>query len=74
MFRLDSDAARRGVNMTVVKAGIDAGAAFVALGWVAGWLPHISWILPVVWYSIQIWESKSGQKIIGRIKSWFHRP
>lgn len=39
-------------------------------GTLLGWLPHIAALLAAVWYSVQIWESKTLQK---RIKLWRFR-
>jgi hypothetical protein len=33
-----------------------------------GWLPALASILSIIWFSVQIYESKTGQKILARIK------
>lgn len=38
---------------------IDAGAAGLIMGTFVGWLPGIAAFLAVVWYLIQIWESRT---------------
>lgn len=50
-----------------IKASIDASFAGAFVGVVMGLLPAILLILGVLWYAIQIWESASFQKLVGRL-------
>ncbi len=43
------------------------------LGSMAGWLPPISALAALTWYLISIWETKTVQDFVVRIKAWFHR-
>ena len=52
---------------------VAAGAGVVAT--IMGWLPAIAAVLGIVWYLVQLFESKTGQRIIewARVKI-FRRP
>lgn len=47
-----------------VKAAVDAGAAGAIVATLVGWLPAIAAALAIVWYLVQIAESKTGQRFI----------
>lgn len=53
-----------------VKHAIDGGAAAAVLSSLAGWLPPIAAALGIIWYCVQIAESKTGQRVIGRVRAW----
>jgi hypothetical protein len=44
----------------------DLGALAVMIGTFAGYLPVIAGFLAVIWYCIQIWESKTVKRLTGR--------
>lgn len=46
----------------------DIGAAGAVIGTLAGYLPTAAAVLAIVWYCIQIWESKTVRKWTGRIE------
>ena len=43
---------------------IHTGAVATILGTVLGWVPPIAAVLAMIWYSIEIYESKSFQRIL----------
>ena len=47
------------------RAG-DAAATGIAVGSVLGWLPALAAVVSIVWFSIQIWESKTIQSFVQR--------
>lgn len=53
-------------HIVAAKAGIDviAGIAVTSawLGWLPGVLPDIAAVLGIVWYLVQLWESKTVQR------------
>lgn len=46
----------------------DLGALAMLLGSFAGVLPAIAGFLAAIWYAIQIWESETIKRIVGRTK------
>lgn len=46
----------------VFNIGMDALSAAAILGALAQWLPPLAACGGVIWYAIQIWESKTVQK------------
>lgn len=52
--------------MTPIKASIDGGMIAVAGGWLFGVLPHLAWIVPTVYYGVQLW--------IVIVDRWFTKP
>lgn len=44
----------------------DVGAAGAVIGTLVGYLPTIAAVLAIVWYCIQIWESKTFRRLIQR--------
>jgi len=41
------------VNMSnVVRAGMDGSMIAIALGWLLGFLPHLAWIIPTIYYAV----------------------
>lgn len=61
------------MSLSVIKAGVDAGAAGAIVASLAGWLPPLAAGLAIVWYLIQIAESATGQAVIQRVKEWISR-
>lgn len=47
------------LQLNVVSVATDIGAAGVFVASLAGVLPPIAALLAIVWYCIQIWESKT---------------
>lgn len=41
--------------MTPVRASIDGGMVAVVLGWLGGVLPHLSWLIPTIYYGVQLY-------------------
>lgn len=50
----------------VVKAGFDTGALAVILGWAGDALPTLALIIPTVYYSFLLWETKTVQGLVNR--------
>lgn len=49
------------------KAGWDAGAIAVVLGWGANALPTLSLLIPIIYYLVLIWELKTVQDLVKRL-------
>lgn len=49
-----------------VAVTIDLLAASAVVGTVVSWLPPIAAFLSIIWFAIQIWESKSCQAFVAR--------
>lgn len=45
---------------------VDSVSAAAILGTLAGWLPPLAALAAIVWYAVQIWESKT-------VQAWVHR-
>lgn len=56
-----------------IKAGIDAAAAGTAVASVMGWLPAVAALVSIVWFGIQIFESKTSQYWVQRWRAWFEK-
>ncbi|MGD9878925.1 MAG: hypothetical protein AB7F22_07800 [Reyranella sp.] len=56
-------------HLNQVRAGIDAAAAAGIVAALVGWLPAIAAALGIVWYLIQIAESKTGRAAIQWVRS-----
>ena len=44
----------------------NAGATTIAVGSVLGYLPAVAALVSIIWFSIQIWESKTTQGLVSR--------
>ena len=55
-------------NETVAKViAMGNALSLTALGsTIVGWLPHMAVLAPILWYGIQIYESKTFQKWVRR--------
>lgn len=54
------------MSVPVIKAGIDVAGVGAILGAFIGFLPAVATILAVVWYLLQIYESKAIQDFLGK--------
>lgn len=45
-----------------IRYFIDGGAAAAIVATIAGYLPAIAALAAIIWYAVQIWESKTVQK------------
>ncbi len=52
------------MNNRAVNYGVDGVAAGAILGSIMGYLPAIAALAAIVWYSVQIYESKTVQKYV----------
>lgn len=43
------------MNISVTRAGVDGGMIAVAVTWLMGIAPHLAWIVPTVYYGVQLW-------------------
>ena len=50
------------------KHAIDAASFSTALATVAGWLPSVAAIFTIVWTGIRIYETKTIQHLVERIR------
>lgn len=55
---------------SVAKVTTDAVAAGSILGSILGYLPAIAAIAAIIWYAVQIWESKTVQS---QVRVWRRR-
>lgn len=53
--------------LRVAALGLDAGAVGVIAAAIVGWLPPVAAVLAIVWYCIQIIESRTVQK---KLRQW----
>lgn len=51
-----------------IKATIDGASLVVTLGAIAQWLPAVAAVFSIIWTVIRIYETKTVQRIIKRIK------
>lgn len=49
-----------------MKNVVDVASAATVVSALAGWLPTGAALLGIIWYAIQIWESKTVQDFIAR--------
>lgn len=50
------------MNSRAINYGVDGLAAVGIVGTIMGYLPALAALAAIIWYGIQIWESKSVQK------------
>lgn len=55
------------------KSVAEAGVALLVVGSLASFLPPIAAFFGCVWYAILIWESKTGEKLKHRLRTWLMR-
>lgn len=46
-----------------MKAILDVASAGTIVASIVGWLPAVAAVMGILWYGIQIWESKTIQSI-----------
>lgn len=51
----------------MLRIGADVVSAGAVVGAIMGYLPGIAALGAIIWYAIQIWESKTVQK---RVRAW----
>ena len=49
------------------KIVMDGVSISTVVGALVGWLPAIAALLTIVWTAIRIWETKTIQKLFGRV-------
>jgi hypothetical protein len=60
---------------TVHTTNAVAAAATTAsiMDWLPPLLAAIASALAIVWFTVELYESDTGQKVIGKIKGWFKK-
>jgi hypothetical protein len=54
----------------VIQHAVNTLATATILSTLVGWLPPIAALLGIIWFLIQIFESKTGQRFVRWIKFW----
>ena len=55
-------------QVETMKYAADAGAAGISLGAIMGLLPHITAVLSLVWVAIRLYETKTIQSLIAKLR------
>lgn len=56
------------MNDDHLKTAIDGISAGTAVATLAGWLPSVAALLTIVWSAIRIWESRTVQGWVARLR------
>lgn len=51
-----------------VEKAAEIGAVSVVVGVVVGWLPTIAVLMSILWYSIKLYETKTVQRVLDRLR------
>lgn len=58
----------------IVNTTGNVTAVGTAVGTLAGWLPSIAALFTIVWLGVQIYESKTGQRVVTYIRGKKEKP
>ena len=61
------------MQQPIVKHGADGIASVVTFAGLIGWLPHVSAMLGIIWFSIQILEKFTGKPFAETVRCVYRR-